>query len=501
MCVSGNQITSNSISMVVSSVLIPAVTIAASANPFCQGSTVNFTSSISNGGSTPGYQWLKNGLPAGTSSTYSYSPADGDFITCRITSSLTCASPSQATSNPILMIRNLSTPVSVSITASDNPVCPGSTVTFVAAPTNGGSSPSYQWKVDGVTKGTNSATFTYSPINGGEIITCILTSNAPCNSGNPATSNPITMLTSATPTAGVLISTLTNPFCTGTSVAFTATASNGGSSPFYQWKVNGMGMGTNSPLFTYPAMHDDIVTCEMTSNASCIAGTMVVSDPPIVMVGSNNLPLGIMITESANPVCQGTAVVYTAAPVNGGSNPVFQWRVNNFIKGTNNPVYTYVPLNADAITCTLTSSMVCAIPVQKVSDPINMTVQQSQPVGITISASANPVCQGSPVTLTATPTNGGTMPVYQWRVNGVIVAATGASYSYTPVNGDVVTATLTSNAYCVSGNPAVSNSVTLVAGSAQPVSVVISASENPFCAGSQIVYQATPSNGGSNPTY
>ncbi|MCX6277795.1 MAG: hypothetical protein NT004_06840 [Bacteroidetes bacterium] len=81
------------------------------------------------------------------------------------------------------------------------------------------------------------------------------------------------------------------------------------------------------------------------------------------------------------------------------------------------------------------------------------------PVSISIVASANPVCQGASVTFTATPANGGTAPAYQWKINGINAGTNSNSYTYIPVNGDVVICILTSNATCVSGNPATSNTV------------------------------------------
>lgn len=91
---------------------------------------------------------------------------------------------------------NPSMPVSVSIAASANPVTSGSSVLYTATPTNGGSSPSYQWKVNGVNAGTNSSTFNYTPSNG-ESITCVVTSNETCATNNPATSNAIAMTVNA----------------------------------------------------------------------------------------------------------------------------------------------------------------------------------------------------------------------------------------------------------------------------------------------------------------
>jgi hypothetical protein len=84
------------------------------------------------------------------------------------------------------------------------------------------------------------------------------------------------------------------------------------------------------------------------------------------------------------------------------------------------------------------------------------------PVSLTISASANPVDEGSPVTFTATGTNGGSSPVYQWKVNDTNTGINSDTHTYVPVDGDVVTCILTSDLECAGGNPAMSNSITMV---------------------------------------
>ncbi len=63
---------------------------------------------------------------------------------------------------------------------------------FTAVPTNGGTAPVYQWKKNGTNVGISSATYTDAGLNNGDIITCILTSNATCPTNNPDTSNGIT---------------------------------------------------------------------------------------------------------------------------------------------------------------------------------------------------------------------------------------------------------------------------------------------------------------------
>jgi beta-glucanase (GH16 family) len=62
----------------------------------------------------------------------------------------------------------------------------------------------------------------------------------------------------------------TSPFCAGQAVTFQANAVNGGTNPSYQWKVNGVNVGTNASAYTTSSLQQgQIITCSMTSNVAC----------------------------------------------------------------------------------------------------------------------------------------------------------------------------------------------------------------------------------------
>ena len=502
LCYSGNKVAnSNSIEMVVNPELAPAVNVSASSNPFCQGSPVTFTATPTNGGTLPVYQWRVNCQSAGTNNAaFSYSPAEGDYVTCQMTSNLTCAVMNPCKSNGISMRLNTETPAGISISTSANPVCPGTIVTYTGTATNGGTMPAYQWKVNGSNAGSNSPVFSYAPLNG-DMVTCQLISNAPCVSGNPVMSNPLNMLVSPSLPASITISTPTNPFCTGTAVTFSALATNGGTAPNYQWKVNGLAMGTNLPTFGYFPTSGDAVICQLTSNASCISGTNPVSSNQIDLLSGSSIPVAISVNVSSNPVCAGHAATFTATHSGGGNNPVFVWHVNGVSFGVNSPVFTYTPVNGDIVNCTLTSDLLCGVPLTVLSNNTVMEVNPVLPVSVTITASANPCCVGTPVTFNATTQNGGVSPVYQWIVNCLNVGTNSPDYTYIPAPGDVVVCRVVSNVPCSSGSPAVSNNINMMVLPIQPVSVSILPSFNPFCLGNPITFTASPTNGGNAAVY
>jgi hypothetical protein len=210
-------------------------------------------------------------------------------------------------------------PVSLSVTASQNSVCAGTSVTFTATPTNGGSNPIYQWKKNGANVGTNSPVYTYTPANN-DVITCVLTSDATCVSGNPATSNAITMTVTTNVNVSVSIAASANPVTAGTQVTFTATPVNGGPTPVYQWKVNGVNVGSNSGNYSFIPVNGDQVFCLLTSSITCVNNPVATSN--VITMTVNTLPVTPLIVTLPNKlVIPGTTVIFPVklkgANVNG----------------------------------------------------------------------------------------------------------------------------------------------------------------------------------------
>ena len=105
-CVPSDTVFSHKIVITTIAPLAASVSISASDTSICAEIPVTFTAATPvNGGSSPTYQWVKNGvdIPFATSNTYTYAPENSDIITCKMTSSA-CAVPKPAISNAITMV-------------------------------------------------------------------------------------------------------------------------------------------------------------------------------------------------------------------------------------------------------------------------------------------------------------------------------------------------------------------------------------------------------------
>ena len=510
-CPSPVTATSNAISMTVNAVLVPSVNIVANpGNTICAGTNVTFTATPTNGGATPVYQWKLNGNIVGINSiAYSNAVlANSDVVTCVLTSNALCAMPATATSNAIAMTVHPILVPSVSISANPGTtICSGTNVIFTAAPTNGGTTPSYQWKLNGANVGTNSSTYSNASLINGDIVSCVMTSSVPCPNPSAATSNAITMTVSGTVVPSVSIAANPgNTICATTNVTFTATPVNGGVTPSYQWKLNGNNVGTNSTTYQNNSFaNSDVVTCVMTSSFPCAVPAAATSNAISMNVTANVTPSVNITANPGNTICTGTNVTFTATPVNGGASPVYQWKLNGNNVGTNSTTYMNASLvNGDVITCVLTSSVLCVTSPTASSNTITMTVNPI--LNPSVSIAANPgstICAGTNVTFTATPINGGTTPSYQWTLNGNNVGSNSATYqNATLTNNDIVSCVMTSSVPCPSPATATSNAVTMTVNPLLAPSVSITAVPgNTICPGTNVTFTATPVNGGSTPAY
>lgn len=221
----------------------------------------------------------------------------------------------------------LPTDAVVSITSSDpdNITCFGASVTFTATPTNPGTTPIYQWYVNGVADGTNSNTFTTSTLPTGALVTCVLTSDMPGVTNNPATSNGIinTITTPVTPTVSIIGN---STICDGSLASFTLSASNSGSTPTYQWTVNGANVGTSTSSYSYVPASGDIIGATLTSSNTCVTTSTANAIPIVITI--NPIPAAPTISQNTN--------ILTSSSSTGN-----QWYLNGtLISGATNQVYT-----------------------------------------------------------------------------------------------------------------------------------------------------------------
>ncbi len=234
-------------------VLGPFVTASASPATLCAGSTLSLTSAASAPmQSNPSYTYSWTSSPSGFTSSLqnpTVTPATAGTYTYTVAvSSGGCT----GTASVHVVVNSPTATASVSIGASPGAsICSGTAVTFTATPTNGGTSPTYQWKKGGTSiSGATNSTYTSASLASGDVITCTMTSNLDCVSGSPATSNSITMTVTAFPIAEAG----TSATYTGTPVIIGDPSSGPGT---FSWLPTA---GLSSPGIAQPSASPSVTT-------------------------------------------------------------------------------------------------------------------------------------------------------------------------------------------------------------------------------------------------
>lgn len=505
LCAAPMSATSSEINISVSNVAQPSISISASTNQICSGEVVTFNASETNGGLSPTYTWFLNGQPTGTNSSIfsSSSLMDNDVVTCELSSSLSCANPSVVNSNNIEIEVIALVQPAITISSSLTEICDGETISFEATSVNTGDNPVYQWTVNGMSVGSNSPNFESNSLIDGALVTCVVNSSAVCASPSTASSNSISIevTTLVEPTIEIVPSITET--CSGQPVTFTATTANAGANPIFEWFVDGQSVGANNSTFTSSNLMDGVeVTCQLNSSMLCASPGLVVSNVVSPTIIATVQPTVFVEASSLN-VCSGETITFTANTTNEGLTPTYQWMVNNQPVGGNSSSFSSATLSdGSEVYCEITSSASCASPAIVSSDLVAIQITNTVQPAIQISANASEICAGEFVTFTAIGVNEGNEPVYEWRMNGVVVGSNSPVFSTSDlIDGTSVYCTLTSSSDCTTEVNVSSNTIELEVADLIEPEIVVTSSANTFCLGDTAIFTATAINGGVTPAY
>jgi len=387
-------------------------------------------------------------------------------------------------------------------TTSSTAICQGKAITYSNTSTGGATS--FTWNFPGgnpaTVSGTNAiVTVTYAAVG---TYSAVLSVSNTVGTSSVSQVNYITVLPTVVPTASLVLLSGSNPMCAGSVVQFSTNSSNTGSSPLIQWWVNGSGTGNTGPTYTSNTLANNAsVTCVIIPAGSVCAVPVSASSSAMVMTVIPTSPASIAaaIASGGNPICNGQNVTFTANAGNGGASPIYQWQVNNVNVGVNS--YSYVSntfANGDVVKVLLTSNSACTTSLTANSTPITMTVSAilAPSVGLSVISGSNPSCVGHLLSLSALPSNGGTLPSYQWQVNGINSGSNGAVFSSsTFTNGSTVTCVMTSDLSCASPAMATTALMTITVNPVPPAPVINASGSATFCAGAALVLSSSSASG------
>lgn len=316
----------------------------------------------------------------------------------------------------------------------------------------------YQWQVNGFDI-PNATNFEYTATVAGDF-TCKV-SNTSCN----GVSNIIHIDVNSNPFRNILISCGGASTCSGGGheVNLTIYPNNTqlGSGDTYLWNTSSS--ETNSFI---SVCDPDFYHVSVTRNGCTRFFTQQVKAQSITSASNPATP---SITASpSNTVCFGSPVTLTSTP------NAYIWSTGDL----GNPLTKY---NAGVYySIVRNSSTRC----QAISNFITVTTNLVNPT-LSISSPLNSICAGDPITFTATPSNAGTVPQFEWSTNdGLTWNALTTNTTFSPVlpaGNYIIKARVLSNATCSSPLHIESSNAINFTVNAVPTVPILPTSNSPQC--------------------
>ncbi|MEM1320596.1 MAG: T9SS type A sorting domain-containing protein [Bacteroidota bacterium] len=429
----------------------------------CEGTALQFEVMVE--GSRPlSYQWQKDNvdIPGATDSIWVISSAvvaDVGAYRCRVTG----AQQEVVFSAGAALEVDAFLEVALSIEATDTSICRGQMVTFRAHVTNAGSSPIYQWQLNGQVIGSNQDSLSIDSLKNGDELTCILQSSIPCPEQAMVQAEAITVSVQDYAAPTISITTTEARICDGELVTFNATATDGGSDPIYTWLIGLNQTGGNTPSFSTDQLQDgDEVWCVLNSSLECLNVNQVPSNR-IVMEVDTFVMATVDIVADTTQLCAGEAAAVEALPTNGGTNPYYRWYLNGALASFDRAIFTSDQLvDGEELYCEMLSSESCVLESTVTSDTLTFSIDSLLEVSVQIEIPDTMICPGDTITFTAIAANGGDFPVFQWQLNGQVVGdSSGIFITDTLEEGDRIQCLLSSSLSCVVEDSVASNAINI----------------------------------------
>ncbi len=159
-----------------------------------------------------------------------------------------------------------------------NIACSGASFTFSAGATNAGTTPSYQWLVNGNPAGGNYPVFISNSLANADSVSCVVTSSLGCSTGQKDTSSSIGVTVIDPP----VVTCTAESFISGMPTNLSASVTSGGVAPFsYSWSFGDGAAGAGdsvSHIYQIAGAYDyQVNVTDSNGCAGSCSGTAIIS--------------------------------------------------------------------------------------------------------------------------------------------------------------------------------------------------------------------------------
>jgi hypothetical protein len=461
------------------------------ANPICAGSTKSLTATDPNAPITNiTYQWQSANSPAGpfNNVTNGSGATTLNYTTGPLLSTTWFRMGAKCTGSGIT---SYSAPYQVIVGAQQPGIisgaptsCPGDTATY-SVPLVAGHS--YTWTLPTGWSGSSTTnSILVTPGSGGGTISVTATG---CGGISIARTKAISV--GNAPPAPALSGS--DHVCANSTQTYSVPPVAGATSYTWSLPTGWTGSSTSNSITVIAGAAGGSVKAK--ANNGC--GSSVYTTKNVTIISSLASPGTITSNAVGGIYCSGVLYNFSISPVSGAT--AYVWSLPSGWSGTNTGT-SIQAFAGNSGQVQVTAYVSCATsPTASLTTTVSPTVTPS----VSLAPNSSILCQGKPVTFTATPTNGGSNPTYFWKKNGTAVFASGNTYTSAGLaNGELISVGMTSNAQCLSSDTVISGAYT--ANVTPSVTPGISINSNPvitICEGTQLHFSTIRTGGGTAPTY